>query len=242
MNKINILALAMCLPFFMNAQWNSKSKIKGNGNMIVKNITTASYDEISVSGFFDVELVAGEEGKITLNAEDNLVDYIKIEVENNTLKMSVEKGVYIVPSRGSKVQITVPFQSLNAVSLNGSGDISTKNPITTNAFKSTLSGSGDIHLEVNAKEINSEVTGSGDMSLKGKSDVLKCTVTGSGDLNTKDLESATVYAKVTGSGDCQVNCTENLEARVTGSGEIRYYGDPKKKDTKVSGSGDISKG
>ena len=35
---------------------------------------------------------------------------------------------------------------------------------------------------------------------------------------------------------------QNLEARVTGSGDIEYYGNPIKKDTKVTGSGDISKG
>ena len=35
---------------------------------------------------------------------------------------------------------------------------------------------------------------------------------------------------------------QNLEARVTGSGDIEYYGNPIKQDTKVTGSGDISKG
>lgn len=34
---------------------------------------------------------------------------------------------------------------------------------------------------------------------------------------------------------------QNLEARVTGSGDIEYYGNPIKKDTKVTGSGDIYK-
>lgn len=210
--------------------------------MISKNFTTNEYEKINVSGFFDVELVTGEEGKITLKAEENLAQYIVIDVENNTLKIRAEKGIHLAPSRGKKILITVPFQSLNEVSLAGSGDITTKNPITANEFKATLSGSGDLHLEVDAKEITSEVSGSGDITMKGKSDVFNCSVTGSGDMNAKDLQSATVSAKVTGSGDCSVYCTDSLEARVVGSGDILYYGDPKKKDTKVAGSGDISKG
>jgi len=234
--------LALGLPFITNAQWNSRTKIKGNGNMITKNISTTSYDEISVSGFFDVELVAGDEGKITLKAEENLAKYILIKVESNTLKLSVEKDVYVVPSRGKKVLITIPFQSLTEVSLTGSGDILSKDIITTNEFKTSLSGSGDIHLKLDAKEISSEVTGSGDMILKGKSDVLKCAVVGSGDINASALKSVTVNAEVTGSGDCSVYCSDGLKARVSGSGDIRYYGNPKKKDTKVAGSGDILKG
>jgi len=242
MKKINLLLLlAFCLPIIMNAQWNSRTKVKGNGNMITKNISTTNYDQIAVSGFFEVELVSGEEGKITLQAEENLVEYIIIKVENNTLKMSIENEVWLNPSRGHKVLITVPFESLTAVSLSGSGDIRSKNKIKAAEFKSTLSGSGDIHLDIDAKEVTGEVTGSGDMVLKGKSEEFKCTVTGSGDLNATGLESAIVSAKVTGSGDCSVYCSESLEARVTGSGDISYYGDPKKKDTKVTGSGDISK-
>lgn len=242
MKKTNLLILfAFCFPLIMNAQWNSRTKVKGNGNMITKNISTSDYDQIAVSGFFEVVLVTGEEGKITLEAEENFVEYIIIKVENNTLKINVENEVWLNPSRGHKVLITVPFESLTAVSLSGSGDVRSKNKIKAAEFKSTLSGSGDIHLDIDAKEVIGEVTGSGDMVLKGQSEEFKCTVTGSGDLNATSLESAIVSAKVTGSGDCSVYCSESLEARVTGSGDISYYGDPKKKDTKVTGSGDISK-
>ncbi|NHM07197.1 DUF2807 domain-containing protein [Flavobacterium sp. CYK-4] len=235
-------ALLLCFPLAINAQWNSRDKIKGNGQMTTKNITVAPYDEIRVSGFFDVELVAGDEGKITVNAEDNLIQYLEIKVEGNTLKLGVEKGVYLSPSRGHDVKITVPFESLSEVSLAGSGAVATKNVIKADSFKSTLSGSGDMRLDLNAKEITSEVTGSGDMTLKGKADTFKSSVVGSGDMNAAGLESNNAYAKVTGSGDCKVYSSDFLEARVVGSGDIHYYGDPKRKDTKVTGSGDINKG
>ena len=35
-------------------------------------------------------------------------------------------------------------------------------------------------------------------------------------------------------------CNGKLKARVSGSGDISYSGNPTNKDTKVSGSGDIS--
>ena len=92
-----------------------------------------------------------------------------------------------------------------------------------------------------AKEVSSKVTGSGDLVIKGKADSLDCEVTGSGDLDAFGLESANVNSAVTGSGNCKVYCTDFLMARVTGSGDIDYKGDPKKKDTKVHGSGSISK-
>lgn len=240
--NLSFLALLLCLPVISCAQWDSRDKIKGNGKMETKNITTGNYDSVRVSGFFDVELVSGDEGKITVKAEENLIEHIEVKLDGSTLKIAVEKGYSLAPSHGHDVKITVPFESLSEVSLAGSGDVATKNPIKASEFKTTLSGSGDLKLEINAKEVTGEVTGSGDMTLKGKADTFKCSVVGSGDLNASGLESDNAYAKVTGSGDCKVKCSEFLEARIVGSGDIQYYGDPKKKDTKVTGSGDITKG
>jgi len=240
-NPILFLVVLFSMPCVTNAQWN-KEKIKGNGHVISKNINTSSYDKILVNGFFDVELQSGEEGKIVIEGEENLLDFVLITVENNALKIATEKGKYIVPSKGKKIMISVPFQSLSEVSLGGSGDIKSKSTIATENFLTELSGSGDIHLTVNAKNVMAKVTGSGDLTLEGETSNMQGTITGSGDLNGTKLKSSNADVAVTGSGDCKVHCSDNLQARVTGSGDITYYGDPKKKDTKVIGSGDISKG
>lgn len=241
-SSILLLTSLFFLPFYSHSQWNSKEKIKGNGYIISKNINTASYDKVLVNGFFDVELQSGEEGKILLKGEENIIEFITFTVENNTLKVATEKGKYIVPSSGKKIQIIVPFESLNEVSLSGSGNINSKDKITADNFICDLSGSGNIELTVDAKNIKASVSGSGDLMLSGDSTNIQCKVTGSGDLNAAKLKSKNAEANVTGSGDCKVYCTDDLEARVTGSGDITYFGDPNKKDTKVTGSGDISKG
>jgi hypothetical protein len=241
-NSILLLTSLFFIPFYSHSQWNSREKIKGNGHVISKNINTASYDKVLVNGFFDVDLQSGEEGKIMIKGEENIIEFITFTVENNALKIAAEKGKYIVPSNGKKVQITVPFESLNEVSLSGSGDINSKNKITTDNFICDLSGSGNIGLTVDAKNLKASVSGSGDLMLSGDSTNIQCKVTGSGDLNAAKLKSNNAEVNVTGSGDCKVYCTDNLEARVTGSGDITYFGDPAKKDTKVTGPGDISKG
>jgi hypothetical protein len=241
-SSILLLTSLLFFPFYSHSQWNSREKIKGNGHIISKNINTASYDKVLVNGFFDVELQSGEEGKIVIEGEENIIDLITFSVDNNTLNIATEKGKYIVPGSGKKIQITVPFESLNEVSLSGSGNINSKDKITADNFICDLSGSGNIELTVDAKNIKASVSGSGDLMLSGDSTNIQCKVTGSGDLNAAKLKSKNAEANVTGSGNCKVYCTDDLEAHVTGSGDITYFGDPNKKDTKVTGSGDISKG
>ena len=83
------------LCFLQQLQMHNGQRIKGNGKVITEKRTTAGYDEINVSGFFDVVLVSGNEGAITIQGEENLLPYIKVEVEGNVLKIYTEKNVNI---------------------------------------------------------------------------------------------------------------------------------------------------
>jgi hypothetical protein len=60
------------------AQWGKK--LRGNGNMERMERSTGDYDAVAVSGFFDVELVSGNEGDVIVHAEENLQEYIITEV------------------------------------------------------------------------------------------------------------------------------------------------------------------
>lgn len=239
------IQLLVCSLLFSStiahAQWSSNDRMKGNGNVITENRKTSEYDEIKVSGFFDVDLIAGAEGNITIKGEENLLSSIKIEVENNVLKIYTEKNKNISPSNGKNIQITIPFEKISAVSLSGSGDVRTKNIIKSDNFSAQLSGSGDLNLDVEAANFDLGLSGSGDVVLKGTTKSFTSKLSGSGDINASELKSKNSDLSISGSGDMKVFCSEFLKARVSGSGDIQYSGDPKTKDTKVSGSGDISK-
>lgn len=228
--------------FMSYGQWNMGKQIKGNGKVITETRTTTSYEGIKISGFFDVDLVAGKEGTISIKGEENILDYINVEVEDNVLKIGTEKGYNFKLSTGKSVHITIPFESINTLVLSGSGDIISKDIIKTAAFDAKLSGSGDLKLAVDTQKFNMSLSGSGDISLKGTVDNFTTSISGSGDINASDLKAKIASVSISGSGNTSVHCTESLYARVSGSGDIVYYGNPATKDTKVAGSGEITKG
>lgn len=224
---------------FLTVLGNAQNKVKGNGKVVSDKRTTAEYESIEISGFYDVYLVSGKEGNITIEAEENLLPYIKVEVVENVLKIYTEKNKNLQTNKN--VDITIPFEQISAVSLSGSGDISTKDPIVVPSFKTKLSGSGDLNLEIKSTDLEVGLSGSGDVVLMGKADNFISKISGSGDINAIDLVTKKADVSISGSGDMKVNCTENLYARVSGSGDIEYKGNPENKDTKVSGSGEITK-
>ncbi len=239
MKKLALITMALVSLNFANAQWGGKS-IKGNGNMTTVTRSTSDYDAIRCAGWMDFVLVKGEEGAIKIEGEENLLDYIITETEGNTLSIKTKKGVNLKTSHNKTITITIPFKDIDKVSLSGSGDVNTKDKIESNNFEVKLAGSGDIVLDIDASSIKAGISGSGDITLNGKTDTLKANVTGSGDFHGFNLQANNTEATVTGSGDVMVVCNNELKARVTGSGDIEYKGNPKREDSKVTGSGSIS--
>ena len=241
-NTIMKKLLTLSLAFFTvvaTAQWGKR--VKGNGNTVTIERSVGDYDAISVAGWFDVKLVGGNEGELTLKGEENLLEYIKTEVKDGKLVIKVAKGVNLKPSNwNSGIYITVPVESVDMVALSGSGDIIGETKIKSDNFKTKISGSGDISLSIEANSVNASMSGSGDINLSGKTNDFDVLVSGSGDIKAYDLDAEFVTAQVSGSADIKVTANQMLKARVSGSGDIRYKGNPKKIDTKTSGSGDIS--
>lgn len=236
MKKLVLLSVAFIVANTIQAQ----KRIKGNGNMTTITRTTSDYDTVSFAGSFDYVLVSGKEGKITIEGEENLLEYIVTEVKNGNLSIKTQNKISLQTSRNRTIKITVPFEDISAVSLAGSGDLWSDNLISAQRFKVSVAGSGDAKLLVNASSIEASVAGSGEMELKGKTNGLKVNVAGSGDFKGYNLDANDVDISVTGSGDAKITCNGHLKARVTGSGDIKYRGNPKTEDSKVVGSGSIS--
>ena len=242
MKKLILLSVSLLLAYSASAQWGKR--VKGNGNMVTEERKLENYDAVSVSGWFDVELVSGTEGNLTLSGEENLLEHIETKVKNGRLVVKTEAGYNLQPSswKGKGILITIPVEDIHSMVLSGSGDIKGKTKLASDHFEVVMSGSGDMDLEIESDEVDVTLSGSGDIVLKGSSDKLQVTVSGSGDVKAYELSAREVDATVSGSADIRVTATEYLRARVSGSGDIHYRGDPQKIDSKTSGSGDVSKG
>ena len=238
--KTTILSLITLVSFNLSqAQWWGNEKIRGNGNVTTITRTTSDYDGISCAGSFDYILVAGTEGKITIEGEENLLEYIITEVKNGKLIVKTEKNIDLRPSGSKTIKVTIPFKDIDNISLAGSGDLMNKDTVTANDLKVSLAGSGDVVLTVETNTVNGSLAGSGDITLKGTTNNLEASIAGSGDFHAFDLQANNTDVSIAGSGDAEVVSNESLKARVAGSGDIEYKGNPKKEDSKVSGSGSI---
>jgi hypothetical protein len=237
--KILTLSIALLLSLSINAQdwWGNGKRIKGNGNVITKTRTVDTFDKIGVGGSFDVLLVKGKEGRISIKGEENIIPYIVTEIKGNTLKISYKKNTNINTTR--RLTITVSFEDIEGIALGGSGNLTSEDLIKADDLSVSLGGSGNIKIKIDTREVSSSIGGSGNIKLSGKSKELTCSIAGSGSIRAYDLTVDSVIAKIAGSGSIKTTVKNKIKAKVVGSGSVYYKGNPTHIDTKSVGSGDV---
>ena len=235
--KLSISLVAIIL-FLTNCDAQKYGRIKGDGNVINGTREVDNFEKIGVSGSFDIDLVKGNEGLIEIKIEKNLLPYLITDVENGKLKIRWKKGTNVQTNRG--VHLIVHFKEINDIASSGSSDIKSKDLIKTDNLEVAVSGSGNISLHIDVEVLNARVSGSGDLDFKGAADNFKAAMSGSGDIEAFALETNKANLKISGSADITISVKDELYARVSGSGDITYKGNPKIEDIKVSGSGEVS--
>ncbi len=237
-----ILLLVAILGFnSANAQWwGNNKRIKGNGEVITKTFNTANFDKISGKSSIDIILVEGKEGIITVEAESNIMEYIEIEVKGNKLEIGLKDGTNYNTRKG--INVTVNVESINALSMSGSGDIKSHMNLKSRNLEISVAGSGNIISQVESQNLEVHIAGSGDVTLNGRTENLDANIAGSGDIEAMSLKAYNVEASIAGSGDVSVYCTGGkLRASIVGSGDLTYKGTTSSIKKSVLGSGDITK-
>ncbi len=189
--------------------------IKGSGDVETRELDFDGFDEIRLDGAFDVEITFGRGFDLKLTTDDNLFGEMDIYVEDDRLVLDTEENLR--PTEGVLLEITMP--DLVGLKINGAGDI-------------LIEGFDGERFELN-------VRGAGDLTIDGRVGSLEVNISGAGDVDAEELVAREVEIGISGAGDATVHATESLKARVSGVGNITYYGDPEHKRTKVSGLGHI---
>ena len=190
-----------------------------DGPHTVQTRSVSAFDRVELRGSANVVVHHGSGRTLTVAGGKTRVDRVVAHVESGTLVVSERKSDDTLDLSGDSLTVTVATPRLNAVKVDGSGDVSLPD----------LRG-GPLQLRV---------AGSGDVDGHGRLDALDAAVDGSGNITMGDVRVGAAKVNISGSGDADVDAQRTLDAAVSGSGDIGYAGDPTLTQH-ISGSGDIS--
>ncbi len=194
-----------------------KIGIPGSGKLVQADREVGPFTSVAVAGAGKLKVVVGAaEQKVTLETDDNLMEYVTTEVKDGEL--SIEFRETVSPSKG--LDVTVQVASLTGVSLAG-------------AYAAEIES-------LDSPAMSIKTSGSSEIVCKGKAEELSIESAGSGSFQCAELQASKVKIKIAGSGEAQVNASTELDVKIAGSGSVKYSGDPKVSQV-IEGSGSVSK-
>ncbi|MEO1261555.1 MAG: head GIN domain-containing protein [Bacteroidota bacterium] len=239
MKTIHFFALLLTANLFLactveGQNWNGNG-ITGEGSLVTETLKLSSFDAIGLSINADVYLSQGPQS-VRIEAQRNILNNIKKEVENGRWKIKFDKNV----RKHQPIKIWISIPELTSVAVSGSGDVEGKSKFTgVGALKLAVSGSGNITLDADSRSVSAAISGSGDMELGGSTGDVEIAISGSGDVEAHDLKASDCSVKIAGSGDATVHVSGDLDVKIAGSGDVSYKGNPRVR-SKISGSGDVN--
>jgi hypothetical protein len=227
----------------------------GNGKIETDRRSLPAFKSISIAGSGTLRVHRGGQ-RVEIAADSNILPYITTAVSGDELKIGFKPFTSITSA--TKLQFDITLPELSGVSISGSGDAyvdafkganfagmvsgsgGIKADLDYSAVSLSCSGSGGFDATVKAQRLDLRCTGSGDAFLKGSADKAEVAISGSGALGARSFAVADARIIISGSGKAEIKATKSLDATVSGSGDIRYWGNPSVTQ-RTNGSGRISK-
>jgi len=168
MQKITILLLAFLSCTIVLAQ--KKEKISGSKIISSKQKNIKNFSAIEVEDNFEISLERGEYPEIKIEADDNLINIIDIEVTDNVLHLSTSKKV--VKSKALKIKVTYTSE-LNTVTAKNDAIVKAIQEIITDNLTIKTFDDSKIFINANTKNFILQADGSSKIELNLKSEKTK---------------------------------------------------------------------
>ena len=213
MKNLVILPIVLLLALISSC---SRDTITGSGDLTSEFRNVANFTKVSSEGIFEVTITQGTSQSIEIIADDNIMHKVKTKVVNNELRLYLDDDNSY---RDINLQANIAVPRVNGIKNSGAGNVTIYDVMEDGSFNVFNSGSGNISIDGYAESLSIKNEGSGNF-YGFLFDINICNV------------------DISGSGNGEVSCVDNLDIHIKGSGDVYYLGSPSI-EADISGSGKI---
>lgn len=214
---------------------SDRTPVKGSGNLMTETREIGPFSKLTISGTINVFLIQGEKESVRVEADENLLEFIKTELKGDELFLSSARA-----KESKKMAVYITVKDLKSLNTCGIGDVQSQNALKGTALSIENSAVGDLNLQLDYQSIEMNYNGVGDVLLKGKANEVEIDCSGVGDIHAYELITQTMDLNHSGVGHSNVYANESIKVKFTGVGDVNYKGDPKQKNIEKNGVGSVS--
>ena len=204
-----------------------------------ENRKVKDFDAIKVSSGIDLYLKMGDTETLKVVADEAIIDRVITEVKDGTLRIYMKKENWFNwgDHKAKKVYVTV--KELTSIDASSGSDVKSEGTLKGESLKVQASSGSDVEIDVFYKNLWIDTSSGSDAKLSGKVKNLEAEASSGSDIKARELESKICKVRVSSGSDATVSVSDELYAKASSGGDIRYYGNPSVRDTDESSGGDV---
>jgi len=191
--------------------------VQGTGAMVPHEISAEGFTGLSISGGFDLTFTQAPYFSVTMNIQENLINYLETPVRGDVLHLGFSRNISTTGGNTPRINIYAPY--LDSLDVRGA----------VNA-----------NMVLYVERLDIEVAGAANLNLSGSAETLNISAEGAANIDAFDMTARDVTVSLEGAGNVDVHATDTLNASLTGVGRVRYDGDPAVTRS-VTGLGTVSR-
>lgn len=218
----SLLVIITCIILASCQLMGGGKRITGNSKIVSENRSVGSFTNVEVSGGFEVRLKQDGATSVKIETDENLMQYIEVMVNSNTLVIRSKRGFNLDPSKENIVYVSAP--AYKDLDVSGACDIKGEGVISGTDLDVHASGASDINMEVNVPNLSTELSGGGEINFRGRATKFDVSLSGAAKMRCFDLQAEDVNLDVSGASDIEVNASRKLDISASGASDVKYRG------------------
>lgn len=216
--------------------WAASETVQGSGNVVEETREFSGIEEVTLEAIGNLTIIQGEDEKLVITAEDNILERLTFEQSGNRLEIGVERGFGLSPTKTVEYVLTV--KSLEEVNVRGAAEVNI-GELTAQRLRLEASGAGSFNIEaLQADRLDFNISGTGLSDIAGEVDEIDVSISGAGTFEGGNLQTRQAQVEISGLGKATVWVSTDLQVEITGAGTVAYYGDPDV-DERITGAGTV---
>jgi hypothetical protein len=216
----------------------NRDVITGSGNVVTQEEMISGFDKVEVSRAFKADISQGETFGVIVRIDDNLLKYLEVVKEGDTLKIGLETDQRVKDGT-FEAEVTLP--ELSGLSLSGASQATTAGFQSANTLEVDVSGASRLRGEIEAGDAQFDVSGGGQVTLGGSANDLSVTASGASNVDLTNLTAANANIKASEASKVTVNTDGTLDADARGASKVYYVGNPRLGETIMEGASTIER-
>lgn len=221
------LAFALCSLLLLLSACTSLGNlmvpevVRGSGNLVEREFDASGFTSVYVAANFAGTVQHGDHFSVVVRIDDNLMDDVRITVDDGRLNVLMERKNY---QQVSEQHVTVTMPALEEISLHGVSKVAVTGFPHAPAFVARVAGVSELSGEVYADALDITVSGTGKATFSGAGETLTLSASSLSVADLSQLLVAKADITLANSSRANVTATQSIDVTASNASELRYGG------------------